>query len=195
MPPMSGPSKIFLCLLCLCLWAKPAFGEGGRSAPVDWYLIFDGSSPEAAEWICAQVVEKLFQPGDFCVLWDAGEKAAEIFTGEVTGSAETDALKAALRGQTGALEKKEKKEKKGKKDFAGALKKAEARQKAAAAGRIPYVLMVSGSAAGDAPWDAQTAALLRYSRVEEYSRWKVLTVALGIDRQVRAAASALLEGR
>jgi hypothetical protein len=52
------------------------------------------------------------------------------------------------------------------------------------------VLLVSGSGAKDPPSrEAESAGLLRYSRVEHFSGWRVLTVGLDLDRRVRQSSS------
>jgi hypothetical protein len=56
-------------------------------------------------------------------------------------------------------------------------------------------LLVSGSTRNLAPsLGSGTAGLLRWSRVEQFSRWQALVVAPSIDVEVRRAAAAYMAG-
>jgi hypothetical protein len=66
----------------------------------------------------------------------------------------------------------------------------------AAAGnqRTPYTILLSGSTAGPNPFPGGNAAagMLRYSRILDFSGWRVVTAALGIGPQVRDAAASFM---
>jgi hypothetical protein len=78
-------------------------------------------------------------------------------------------------------------------DYAGALREA---RKTAGGRKIAYTLLISGPANGSlgdsAAVSRDLAGLLRYSRVEDFPGWRVLTVALGIEPLVQKAGAAYM---
>jgi hypothetical protein len=170
----------------------PGFLRAGdiRTVPLDMYLIVDGSSRtpgaenETAAWIGEQIIERILQDGDSLTLWSAGPRAQVIFSGILGGANGKDAVKAKLSAldASGGIP-----------DFAGAMRDAAARTVRGSAGRISYTLLVSASAGALAPaLTGRDASLFRWSRVEEYSRFRVLVVAPNIHNQVRQAAAAYM---
>jgi hypothetical protein len=173
---------------------SPLFTAAGRALPLDIFLIIDGSAAlekgrtEAFEWLCGRVVDGLLQDGDRLTIWVAGEKAEEFFSGSVTGNETRETVKALIR----AIPAKDKSA-----DFPGALRAAANRRQAAEAGgdsdRLAYTLLISGMAAGyNSLSGGETLDFLRYSRFEEFSAWRAVTVAPGIEAAVKNAAAAFM---
>jgi hypothetical protein len=166
------------------LFFSPRFlaAEDRRTVPIDVYLIVDGSSAitnvknDMISWLNGHVVDRLLREGDRLTIWRAAVRAEVIFS-ETLAAAGKETVKERIRSINlqGASA-----------DFAGALKDAAARNAAGPERRMSYTLLVSGAAG--AALDRNTVNLLRYSRVEDFSGWRVLTAALGIDAQVRKAA-------
>jgi hypothetical protein len=185
------PGLILIGLFFPCL----LFGGDQRADPVDIYLIFDGSSAirggrdSAINWLCDTIIDGLLQEGDSLNIWLAGTTAELVFSGTVDGADQKEPVKAKLRALSSQNAQA---------DYAGALRAAAARKAAAGDRKIAYTLLISGSANG-APGsaaslsrDADLAGLLRYSRVEDFPGWRVLTVALGIGSQVQRAGAAYM---
>jgi hypothetical protein len=165
-----------------------------RTIPLDMYLIVDGSSQtpgaenETAAWIGEQIIDRILKDGDSLTLWSAGPKAQVLFSSVLEGANGKDAAKAKLAALdiSGGVP-----------DFSGALREAAAAARTAGGGggRISYTLLVSASAEALAPsLMGRDAALFRWSRVEEYSRFRVLVVAPDIHARVRQAAAAYMTG-
>jgi hypothetical protein len=178
---------VFACLL------SPLFAASGRALPLDIFLIIDGSAAlekgraGAFDWLCGRVVDGLLQEGDRLTIWVAGEKAEELFSGSVTGNETRETVKALIR----AIPAKDKSA-----DFPGALRAAANRRTAEAGGdsdRLAYTLLISGMAAGyNSLSGEETLGFLRYSRFEEFSAWRAVTVAPGIEAAVKNAAAAFM---
>jgi hypothetical protein len=172
----------------------PAFlqAQDIRTIPLDVYLIVDGSSQtpgaknEIAAWIGEQLIDRILKDGDSLTLWSAGPKAQILFSSVLGGANGKDAAKAKLV----SLDASD-----GVPDFAGALKDAAARAALGGSGRMRYTLLVSASAGALAPaLTGKDAYLFRWSRVEDYSRFRVLVVAPDIHAKVRQAAAAYMTG-
>jgi hypothetical protein len=148
-------------------------------------LIIDGSAAlgagreEAVSWLCDHVVDELLRDGDRLTIWIAAGRANRIFSGSPSGPEQRDEVKVLLRsiapGGNSA-------------DFTGALRERGGRE-----GIMAYTLLVTGSTAGYSPLSGpEIADLLRYSRVQEFSGWRAIVAAQGIESRVRNAASAWL---
>ncbi|MDR1929273.1 MAG: VWA domain-containing protein [Treponema sp.] len=162
----------------------PAFlwGADTRTIPIDVYIIIDGSSAmergkdEAVSWLCGAVIDGMLQQGDRLWIWTAGAKP-ELIYAETLG-ADKERAKNLIRsvkfeGDTA--------------DYRGALREAQSR---IAGERVSYTLLISGSEAKDPPSrEAESAGLLRYSRVESFAGWRVLTIGLDLNARVRRAGS------
>jgi hypothetical protein len=184
--------KKFFFVLPALLWPFPSllFGADVRTGPADIYVILDASSAvrdyreEALEWVCGYVVDRLLIEGDTLTVVAAGDKASVVLS-ETINADKKEAVKQTLRGTgngggaadySGAAA-----------DYPGALREAADRQ-AARRGRTAYTFLISGTAGPS----AASGSLVRYSRVEDFSGWRVLTVGLGIDQAIRDAAAAYM---
>jgi hypothetical protein len=164
--------------------------EDIRTLPLDMYLIVDGSSRiseaknETAAWIGEQIIERMLKDGDSLTLWSAGPEARLLFSETLGGANGKDEVKAKLKDleASGSVA-----------DFSGALRDAAARAARGEAGRLAYTMVVSASAESLAPaLTGKDANLFRWSRVEEYSRFRILVVAPDIHGKVRQAAAAYM---
>jgi hypothetical protein len=164
----------------LCFSPVFLFGADLRTLPADVYVILDASPAmgdrrgEAVQWLCDELIDGRLLEGDTLTIVNVGAATEPIFSGSL-GAEKKEAAKQALRRAPAGG---------GPADYPGALREAASRQ-AGGAGRIRYTLLVSGTTGPS----AASGALVRYSRVDEFSGWRVLTVGLGIDQQVRAAAA------
>ncbi len=144
------------------------------------------SGPAAADWLCAAVVDDLLQSGDRVTVWAFAERPQRIIEATLSDAESKESLKKAIRavGTAGAAA-----------NFAEALREVAAAE-AARPDRNPiaYVLLTSAlrqESAGSAA--TETAALLRFSRIEDHPGWKAVTLGLGLTTRVKSAAAAFME--
>ena len=166
----------------LAVIIAPCWGENARTIPLDVYIIVDSSSAmekgkdEAETWLCTTVIDGVLMPEDRIWIWTAGERPELVYSG---GLGNKEEVKAAIRSIRYAGDRA---------DYRGALQ--EAQILAQKSGRTTYTLLVSGSGAKDPPSkEAESAGLLRYSRVEHFSGWRVLTVGLDLGPKVSRASA------
>jgi hypothetical protein len=189
---LKNHQKKVLLLLALCGLLSPLFAAGGRSLPVDFFLIIDGSTAlehgrdEALDWLCGRVVDGLLQEGDSLTVWVARDKAEELYSGSVAGSETKETVKALIR----AIIVKSKKA-----DYLGALRAASKRKAAPSPGaRLNYTVLICGMSAGytSLTGEGEMFDLLRYSRFEDFSGWRAVTAAPGIEAEIKSAAAAFM---
>jgi hypothetical protein len=162
-----------------------------RTVPLDLFLIIDGSSlpasaKEAADaWMCKHLIDNLLQDGDHLTIWTASGAARIVFSDSVNRVRKETAKNILRTMESG-----------GSADFAGALRDASLRANAVQnANRMLYTLLVSGAEASIfSTSDADITGLLRFSRVEDFSGWRVLTIGLGLSSQAQRAASNYIRG-
>ncbi|GHU12931.1 hypothetical protein FACS1894161_2190 [Spirochaetia bacterium] len=192
--------KILLSYFFVFLFLMSAAAQGQtRRVPLDVYVIIDSSTAmgrgknEAVSWVCDAVLGGTVQNGDRLNLWTAGEKPALLYSGEISADTREDAKKLVrnIRFQDGSA------------DYRGALNQARTQILAgteysgrSADGRLSYTLLVSGANPKDPPVkEAESAGLLMYSRVENFSGWRVLTVGLDVGVKVRQNTSTYMKNR
>jgi hypothetical protein len=181
---MNAKKTKFWGLFCiLAVLATRIWGDA-RTVPLDVYIIVDGSSAmekgrqEAVSWLCNTVVDGILQQGDRIWIWRAGAKPELVYSG--TLGTDKESVKAQIRSIQFQGEAA---------DYRGALQEAQALV-SGQSGRISYTLLVSGSGAKDPPsQEAESAGLLRYSRVDSFSGWRVLTVGLDLNARVRQSTA------
>ncbi|MDR2662254.1 MAG: VWA domain-containing protein [Treponema sp.] len=176
---------LFLGLTTLLWGAEP------RAVPLDMYIIVDGSSAmergreEALTWLCTTVVDGILQQGDRLWVWTVGDRPRLIYSGTVEGPRE--GVKTSIRAIQFQGDRA---------DYQAALREVRAALARQGGNRLTCTLLVSGSGAKDPPSrEAESAGLLRYSRVESFSGWRVLTVGLDIDAKVRRSSAYYLQNR
>ena len=164
-----------------------------RAIPMDLYMIIDGSAAfqnskaDAIAWVNERVVDRLLLEGDRVSIWAAGDRAELVFSGDVSGSDGSAAIKDKLAGlaPTGRSA-----------DFSGALRNVNAGITGADGGRLPYTILVTASAGGlENAIAGDTQGLLRWFRSEKYEQWQVLVVAPDIGRKVNQAALAFMNSQ
>ena len=169
--------------------------EDRRIIPLDMYLIIDDSSAlqnskkDAIAWINDHVIDKLLVDGDKITVWAAGDRAQVIQSETISGSAGKNAVKNRL----GTLNSSAKTA-----DYTGALRDVVSRisQSGQDNSRLPYTMLVTGSAEGLVPaLTGGNQSLLRWFRSEEYSRWQVLVVGPDIGRKVQQAAASYMNSQ
>jgi hypothetical protein len=185
---MNGFRRFFACFMLIftvSLVSGPVvFGADTRTGALDMFIVIDGSASlssgrdDAVRWLCDYAIEGILREGDRLTVWLAAASAKEIYSSTLSGADSKEAVKNLIRGlQPQGVSA----------DYEGALR-------AAAASGTAYTLIISGSRAGSAsfPGGEETAALLRYSRVQEFAGWRATTASLGIGSRVRRAAAAFM---
>jgi hypothetical protein len=181
-------------LFLAALWAgNGLYALDVRSVPIEVNLIMDGSTAlkdagdEAFNWISRQLIDGILQDGDRITIWNAGDKAQIVFSESISGPQGKENTKKALR----SLPKQGSQA-----DFGGALRSAAA-QSASRSSKpaISYTVLISGSASSLSPALLGAGAdSLKFSRIEDFSGWRVLVIALDINSQVQKAAAAYFSG-
>lgn len=165
------------------LWAQRA---------LDAYVIIDGSSamdkggPEAVSWVCGTVIDEILKEGDRLTVWTAGESVRLLYSAAVSADTKDEAKKL-IRGivfQGSSA------------DYKGALTEARTKILAGTGKNLNWTILVSGANPRDPPvLEAESAGLLMYSRVENFSGWRVLTVGLDISGKVRESVFSYMKNR
>jgi hypothetical protein len=178
-----------LCLAVLC-GGRGLYAQDARTIPLDVNLIMDGSvalknaGNEAIAWVSDYLVDTIFQDGDRITIWNAEGKAHIVHSGTLSGAGGKENIRKILRSlafQDNSA------------DFSGALRDAASRTNSGSA--ITYTILISGSSSSLSPLLlGSDSNLLRYSRVEEFSGWRALVIALNINSQVQRAAAAYFSG-
>ena len=168
----------------------PLWGQETRNSPINVNLIIDGSQAlsgvkdDVVSWVSQSIIDRTLINGDRITVWSAGQSAKVIFSETIKSAADKDAVKKSIQAigaGTGAGGSSSGA------DFSGALKEASSRQDS----NLSYTLLITASPyALSAILSSPQASLLKYSRVEEFSGWRVLIIALNIDSKVRNAAAA-----
>ena len=143
---------------------------------VDSSLAMEKGKEDAVNWLCTTVIDGFLLQEDNIWVWTAGESPELIFSGTM---ADKEQVKEAIRSITYQGDAA---------DYRGALEKV--KTQAGKSSRISYTLLISGSGAKDPPQkEAESAGLLRYSRVESFSGWRALTIGLDIGPKVSRSSA------
>jgi hypothetical protein len=183
--------RVLALIFALCL-SGTLFAADTRTIPLDLFLIIDGSSSLSAAkdaatvWMCNHLIDELLQDGDHLTIWVALDTARIVFSDSVN-RVRKETAKNILRTMTDSSASA---------DFAGALRAASVRAGAIQnANRIVYTLLVSGSEASIfSTTDTDIVGILRFSRVDDFPGWRVLTIGLGLSSQAQRAASNFIKG-
>ncbi|MDR1900874.1 MAG: hypothetical protein LBQ88_01135 [Treponema sp.] len=161
-----------------------------RKTPVDMYLIVDGSlfmketKEDAFKWLNREIIDNILQEGDSLSIWKAGDSAELIYTGYLKDNSEREKLKGLLQSF---------KNEDLRADFESALRDAVRRSGGKTGKRFVYTVLIGGVGSALSPDENISDGLFRYSRVEEFSGWRVLHIATGIQSQVKQAADAFMK--
>jgi hypothetical protein len=175
--------RIYLLLLVLAAFCRlpPVYADTARPS-IDINLIIDGSAgfsgvkEEVSSWIISRL-DQLLVDGDRITVWSTGTTAKVVYTGKIGGNADRDAVKKSIRDISGSGATA---------DFSGALRDAASRKSSG----LCYTLLISASpSALSSLLSGPQAGLLRYSRVEEFSKWRAIVVGLNLDDKVKKAAA------
>jgi len=177
------PKTALTLILAAFIGLSPLYAAENQRNPIIVNLIIDGSSSfsdvkdEITSWLLSRL-DAILVDGDTVTIWSAGSSARVIYTGRINGAPDKDVVKNSIRELLGSGEIA---------DFSGALRDAASRQSSS----FSYTLLISASGASlSSVLAGPQANLLRYSRVEEFTTWRALTVGLNIDTRVRRAAAA-----
>jgi hypothetical protein len=152
------------------------------------YIIIDGSSAftrrkdAALAWLCEYAADTLLQEGDAVTVWLAAGQAQQVFAETITGQDDKERLKRVFQALKPAGRTA---------NYSAALQEAAALEAAADREHIPYTLLVVAGQTSF-PVKPETAGLLRYSRTQNFTGWRAVVAALGIEGEVRQAAAALM---
>lgn len=175
--------KFSLIMAVFCL--SPLYGTDIRREPININIIIDGSSSITAvknditTWVLSRL-DSVLTDGDRVTVWNAGQTARVVYSGRMDSQSDRDAVNASIRGFSVSGQTS---------DFSGALRQAADLQSSS----FSYTLLIcaSPSALSDILSGPQ-ANLLRFSRVEDFSGWRVIVVGLNLDTKVRRAAAAFM---
>jgi len=175
--------RIYQLLLILtaffCL--SPVYADAARPS-IDINLIIDGSAgfsgvkDEVSSWIISRL-DQLLIDGDRVTVWSTGPSAKVVYTGKINGKTDRDAVKKSIQDISGSGATP---------DFSGALRDAASRPSSG----LCYTLLISASpSALSSLLSGPQAGLMRYSRVEEFPKWRAIVVGLNLDDKVKKAAA------
>jgi len=177
--------KIYIISLAFFMCIFPLYGQ---RTPINVNLIIDGSTAfldvkdEITSWICDRL-DQLLIDGDRVTVWNAESSVKVIYSNNVSGSAGKEDVKKSIREQTASKDSASVKA-----DFSGALREAAGQRQISS---FSYTLLISASSDALSPiLESPQANLLRFSRVEEFSSWRMLVVGLNLDEKVKKAAAA-----
>ncbi|MDR2759186.1 MAG: hypothetical protein LBB78_07395 [Spirochaetaceae bacterium] len=176
---------VFLIFLFPALTA-----EDRRTTAITIYLIFDGSEGikngknNAAAWLNEHIIDNILQEGDNLTVWIAAEKSKVVFSESLSGNAQKETVKELLRSVTPGG---------GSADYAGALREALDREKSKSGPGLSYTLLVTGTTGGSLRGSA-LGEFLRYSKVQDFSGWRLQVVGLDLGPRVEKAVSGYMSG-
>lgn len=172
------------------------YAENVRSGTIDVYLLVDASNAmeksgrRALDWVNNAVVHDILIPGDRVQLWSISETPELLFSSTLEHAEDLVKLSRTIDSiQFSAVRA----------DYTAALRKAvEAESERSNRTIIAFTLMIEGYDDGNAGKDnntteADVAELLRYSRVDDYPGWKVITIGLGIEPRIKSATASYME--
>jgi len=172
--------QLFLILTVFC-GLSPLYADTQRPS-IDINLIIDGSAgltgvkDEVSSWINNRL-DQMLVDGDRVTVWSTGASAKVVYTGKINGNTDKDAVKKSIKDISGSGSTA---------DFSGALKDAASRPSSG----FCYTLLISASpSALSSLLSGPQAGLMRYSRVEEFSKWRAIVVGLNLDAKVKKAAA------
>jgi hypothetical protein len=140
-----------------------------------------GSRTEVLDWLCGTLIDRILQAGDHLVICVAQERPQVLFDKLILGEDQKNEAKNLVQNIQYAGKTV---------NYAASLR--EAARRSIDSRTISYTLLIGGTEMRVSPasTEANVAELLKYSKTDAFSGWKLITVGLGIDsRAGRAAAS------
>jgi len=172
--------QLFLVLTVFCC-LSPVYADNPRPS-IDINLIIDSSAgltgvkDEVSSWIIKRL-DQLLVDGDRVTVWSTGTSAKIVYTGKISSNADRDAVKKSIRDISGSGTVA---------DFSGALRDAASRPSSG----LCYTLLISASPSSlTSLLSGPQAGLMRYSRIEEFTKWRAIVVGLNLDAKVKRAAA------
>jgi len=172
--------QLLLVLTFFCCLSR-VYPDNQRPS-IDINLIIDGSAgltgvkDEVSSWVIKRL-DQLLLDGDKITVWSTGTSAKVVYTGKINNNTDREAVKKSIRDISGSGTVA---------DFSGALKDAASRPSSG----LCYTLLISASpSALSSLLSGPQAGLLRYSRIEEFSKWRAIVVGLNLDAKVKRAAA------
>jgi hypothetical protein len=158
------------------------------------YLIIDTSFameahlPEALSWVNSIFLQMFNCPGDTITVLTAGSTPA--FVTQITIQQPEDLKNLQTRIQSLSIQK-------GNPDYVATLKLAiQAGKDRKNQESIAFALLISGTGvmlSGKNSSSSELAALLRYSKVNDFNGWKAIIVGLGVEQRVEEATKSYME--
>ncbi|MDR3302909.1 MAG: hypothetical protein LBS86_00685 [Treponema sp.] len=178
-----------IALVLIVALAVPAvlFSADKRSIPLDMFIIIDASTAlrnvkdAVIEWVCDHLIDNQLQDGDHLTVWLVTDNAQIVFSDSLD-RVRKGAVKTTLRKLRPSG---------GNANFSAALHDAAVRATAIQnANHIVSTFLVVGAESDIFLNKADDAAeLLRFSRVQDFSGWRLLTIGLGLAAQVQRGAA------
>ena len=169
--------------------AETASNPDQRNTPLTVHLIVDGSQAlsgvlnEVSGRVSESLINSILQSGDRLTIWSAGKTAQILYSETLKSANDKENIKKILKNLPTQGDSA---------DFSNALQKAAAQKTNQG---MQFTMLVSASHTTLSPALLGSAAqLLRFSRVEEYGKWRILIIAPDINDKVRQAAAAYFSG-
>ena len=160
-----------------------------RNTPITVDLIIDGSQAlsnvlnKLNSSLSESLVDEILQNGDRLTIWSAAQTARILYSETIKTANDKNEIKKILKNLPAQGDSA---------DFSGALLKISAGKPDKG---IHFIMLANASYNTLSPALLGSAAsLLRYSRVEEHSGWRMLIIAPDINERVRQAATGYLSG-
>ncbi|GAB1481582.1 hypothetical protein MASR2M78_03970 [Treponema sp.] len=191
-------NKAILTLIYFAsMFSLSVYAQDTRMGTIDAYILIDrnimmtGAREDQIEWLCTTLVDSILQTGDRVTVWALDGELSQIAQTKLAEGGGKEELKKAIRNISSSKEEP---------DYSAGLRAAAAAE-ASRADRTPiaFALLAASMTREDElvleKEDAQSARLLRFSRVVDHPGWKAITVGLGIEPKARAAAAAFMDAR
>ncbi|MDR2730160.1 MAG: hypothetical protein LBB81_04600 [Treponema sp.] len=183
---INSKNKILLTFLSVYFMLVLPLGAQTRISPIDVNIIIDSSKSlsevksDVIAWISSNI-DQTFAAGDKITVWKAETAADPIYSAKFSGPGEKNIIIKSIQDIVPSGDKA---------DFTSALQKSSAVQ---AGFQFKYTLLICTSPDSlSSILLGPRAKLLQYSRVEEFSSWRVLVVGLGLDEKIRKAADVFM---
>lgn len=186
---------IAILLMIVCGAFIPLFGaetpsgRDQRNTPITVNVIIDGSETlsgvanEVSSYLSDNLIDGILQNGDRISVWSAGKTAQILYSETLKTANDRENIKKILKNLPARGDSA---------DFSTALRNAAAQKYGQ---DIHFTMLINTSYSTLSPaLLGANAQLIRFSRVEEHSGWRMLVIASDIGDKVRQGASAFYSG-